>query len=176
MAKKTKTSIHPFTLRAVYLHDSQIRMSDGFDPMIPGQPLVAQFRQVGGRIACQELTPEDGSGKTLRSCVFIPHFDFRYFRKNDKEISESEVGNEANVVAELSADIAVDYIVNLPDNPPEDLLAQWGSSNVLLHAWPYWREFCHSTLARMNLPVTIMPMINLQPPDKPTTTKKNTKK
>jgi len=147
-------------------------MSDGFDPMIPGQPLAAQFRQVGGRISCQELTPKDGSGKTLRSCVFIPHFDFRYFRKSDKEIPESEVGNEAEVVAELSADIAVDYIVNLPENPPEDLLAKWGSSNVLLHAWPYWREFCHSTLSRMNLPVTLMPLIDLQPAGKSVASKK----
>lgn len=176
MAKKEKAIAHPFTLRAVYLHSSQLRMSDNFDPMIPGQQLVGQFRQTGGRISCQELTEVDGKGMLVRSCIFIPHFDFRYFLKHDNEDAQVENVAVENVVAELSADIAVDYIVNLPNNPPEDLLAKWGSSNVLLHAWPYWREYCHSTLARMNLPVTLMPMINLQQATKSPINKKRNRK
>ena len=93
----------------------------------------------------------------------------------------SRKAKEAILAAEITADITTDYQCNTPDFPDEANLLKWGQSNVLLHAWPYWREFCHSTLSRMRLPVTLMPLVGMPPqdaplPEKPGTTKRRRKK
>lgn len=158
-------STHSYTLRALYLRESQTRLGDGFDPTI-GNELIGEFRVLSGEAECRTLdtfTP-DGEKQTWRTCVFSTRFEFRYLLAGK---THPETG-EPMMAAEITALITCDYQCNAPAFPAESDLHKWGQSNVLLHAWPYWREFCHSTLARMQLPVTIMPLAGFTPPPDPT--------
>ena len=155
----------PFTIRAIYLRESHVRMGVDFDPMIVGQQLIGKFRVVGGRADCQEAAPTGSDQEPIRSCRFVTRFEFRYIRPLDGGAAPEEAEEEAHLIAEITADIAVDYLVATPEFPPQDALERWGATNVLLHSWPYWREYCQNTLARMNLPVTVIPLINIMQPD-----------
>ncbi|MBU1664877.1 MAG: hypothetical protein KKG92_05695 [Gammaproteobacteria bacterium] len=172
-------SEHPYALRAIYLKESRTRLGPGFDPTVGGNELIGEFRVLGGEAECRtldSLTP-DGTKETLRTCVFTTQYEFRYLwaGKIDPETQKPVVA------AEITAYITTDYLCNTPDFPLEADLHRWGQSNVLLHAWPYWREFCHTTLARMHLPVTLMPLAGMIPtaaptPEKPGETKRRRKK
>ena len=164
MNQNETSQIVPYTLRTIYIQKSHLRMADNFDPVIPGQPLNGKFRTVGGQITCKELIPENGEGNTIRSCTFVTHFEFRYIRPDEDGAIPQEAEEEAQLVAEISADIAVDYLIGIPEMPSQENLQQWGSGNVLVHAWPYWREYCHAAMSRMNLPVTLMPLLQVKPP------------
>lgn len=158
----------PFTLRTIYIQKGQIRMADSFDPTIPGQNLRGQFRTEGGQITCREFTPENGEGNTVRSCAFVTHFEFRYILATGANPGSQKVAletaEEATFVADISADIVADYMIGAPEIPSSDELQKWGSGNVLIHAWPYWREYCHASMSRMNLPVMLMPLLQINPP------------
>lgn len=168
MSQEETSQVVPYTLRAIYIQKSHLRMADNFDPVIPGQPLHGKFRTVGGQISCKEtkeLTTGDNEGVTIRSCTFVTRFGFRYFRPSEEGAIQQEVEEEARMVAEISVDIAIDYLIGIPEMPSQDDMQQWGASNVLVHAWPYWREYCHDAMTRMNLPVTIMPLLQLNAPN-----------
>lgn len=159
MVEKASSS-HPYALRTIYLKESHTRLGDGFDPTASNE-LIGEFRVLGGEAECRTLdavTP-DGVKQTLRTCVFTTRFEFRYLVAGKTD----PAAQEPVVAAEITACITTDYLCNTPDFPPEAELHKWGQGNVLLHAWPYWREFCHSTLARMHLPVTLIPLAGLTP-------------
>jgi hypothetical protein len=159
MALKSATPL-PYTLRSIYLRSCETRMADAFDPLIPGQPLTGVFRNIAGEVDCRETTLEvEGVPSVIRSCTFKSTFDFAYTSPNvDGEVA-SEADIENNLLARISAEIAVDYSFNGDTFPDAAELQKWASTNVVLHAWPYWREFCHSTMLRMNLPVTMIPLV-----------------
>ena len=149
-------------MHEIYLRGSKNWMSDGFEPTLPGQQLDGKYKVSGDKIICRELTldPDDS---LIGSCVFITNFEFRYFKtiNNDKSVSDQE---DPKLVAEVSAQFAADYLVKGPDTPPEKEFQVWARTAVILHCWPYWREYCQSSLARMHLPVAIMPLM-LMPPN-----------
>jgi hypothetical protein len=147
----------PYTLRAIYLRSSTSRLGDGFDPTILSQELSAALRTGNGQVDCKE-TAVDSSGVTnlIRSCIFTSRFEFAYLTGKAVQTDEEF---EKSLVAQITADIAVDYIFNGDIFPGPDELQHWGQVNVLIHAWPYWREFCHNMLLRMGLPITLIPMI-----------------
>lgn len=160
--KELKIVPHPFSLRAVYLREGRQWISDKFDPLLPGQPLFGQFKSSGSNVAVQEAIENTTDAKPIKSCRFNSNFEFRYLNAlPDKQKKEEEKENNEYLVAEISACFTVDYLIGTPETPPKEKLEQWASTNVLLHCWPYWREFCHSTLLRMNLPVTMMPMMEI---------------
>jgi hypothetical protein len=133
-SKAKKPEPRPFSLRAVYLREGKQWMSDDFDPMLPGQPLSGQFMVSGHKFELQEAVENIPEAKTIRSFRVALGFAFRYLNiQMGTQLKEGE----------------------------EEKLEQWASSNALLHCWPYWREFCHSTLLRMNLPITMMPMMEV---------------
>jgi hypothetical protein len=158
MAKDKKQEPIPFSLRSVYCRAGKQWMAEDFDPMLVGQQLFGQFKSTPHRIDIREVVANTPEAKPIRSCLISTNFQFRYLNTNQAMIAEED-GDEKNFVAEISACFAVDYLIETPETPPQEMLEQWASSNALLHCWPYWREFCHSTLLRMNLPVTIMPMM-----------------
>lgn len=165
MSQEEAAKVVPYTLRAIYIHKSQLRLADEFDPIMPGQPLQGKFRTEGGQVICKEtkeLVSGDDVSATTRSCTFITHFEFRYVQPAD--VAQPDVDTEAYLVAEISADIAIDYLIGVPEMPSQDDMQQWGASNVLLHAWPYWREYCHNAMTRMNLPVSIIPLLQVTAP------------
>lgn len=150
----------PYTLRSIYLRNSTTRMSDRFDPLIPGQPLNGVFRNTPGQVDCQETTLEvDGTSNLIKSCCFKVRFDFAYTdpAHGDQVMTEEDV--EKSLLAQITAEIAVDYQFNGTVFPTSEELQKWANGNVVLHAWPYWREFCHSAMLRMGLPVTLIPLV-----------------
>lgn len=146
-----------FQLRSIYLRNSTIKVSDDFDPVTPNQPLVGKFRIIEGLASCREFQPTDSDGKPVRSCIFVTRFEFIYETK-------TQGNDDPTQVAQLTADIAADYLLLIDEIPDEPTLHRWSQTNVLLHVWPYWREYCQSTLLRMNFPTTVMPMIQIEPP------------
>ena len=155
-------AVLPFTLRSIYVRNSSARIDDHFDPLLPGQQLMPIFRIGEGRCDCRETKyTENDKDAVLRSCAFTTRFEFAYTRPTDGDQPVSDEDIEKLIAAQITADITLDYLINLPSFPDSDALKQWASENVILHAWPYWREFCHSTMLRMNLPVTMIPLFQL---------------
>lgn len=163
--KKTstqKTVPHPFTLRSIYLREGREWIADGFDPTLPGQQLYGQFKTAGTRIDIQEAIENIPNAQPIKTCRITSNFKFRYLNGiSEREADNANDSDDKYLVAEVSASFTVDYLINGQENPPQEKLEQWASSNALLHCWPYWREFCHSTLLRMNLPLTMMPMMEI---------------
>ena len=167
MAKRESSpdTVLPYTIRSIYLRDCTMRMDDGFDPLVPGQRLSAIFRTGQSRVSCRETMLPDGDTQvTVRSCAFTTRFDFAYTKATDDNTAPSDEDIEKAIAAQITADITVDYVINTASFPDQENLNRWAGSNVLLHAWPYWREFCHSTMLRMNLPVTIIPLVQFSAP------------
>ena len=155
-------AVLPFTLRSIYVRNSSTRIDDHFDHLLPGQQLMPIFRTGEGRCECRETKyTENDKDAVFRSCSFTTRFEFAYTRPTDGDQPVSDEDIEKLIAAQITADITLDYLINLPSFPDSDALNQWASGNVILHAWPYWREFCHSTMLRMNLPVTIIPLVQL---------------
>ena len=148
----------PFTLRSIYLRESSTSFHDNFDPLMPGQPLHmrAKFSPTG-YFTTGETSSTSGEPTTI-SYTFLTSFEFDYMAAPASP--SGEVDLTAEPVAKIAAKFAVDYLVNpgapLPD---EDFARQWGGSAAMTHAWPYWREFAHNTLTRMNLPVMLIPLL-----------------
>lgn len=152
--------VQPYMLRSIYLRKSSTRFADNFDPTMPGQPVAGIFRNTSGLAECRETEVEINNERMImRSCAFTTRFDFAYTRPDETNVPSSDEDIEKRLVAQITAEITVDYLFNATEFPDAEALQKWGSTNVLLHAWPYWRELCHSTLLRMNLPVTIMPLV-----------------
>lgn len=158
---KTKKTKHPFSLRAVYLREAKQWLADDFDPILPGQQLFGQFKASSRNVKIQEVIENIENAKPIRSCRFTTNFHFRYLNAPLEKNMTDDMANKS-LVAEITAQFTVDYLIGTPEKPSEEMLKQWASSNALLHCWPYWREFCHSTLLRMNLPVTMMPMMEIK--------------
>jgi len=159
--QKQEQKILPFSLRAVYWREGKQWMSDDFDPMLPGKQLWGQFKASGHRIEVREAVENIPNAKPVRTCLITTNFQFRYLNTPPEKIPKDEDDGKY-LVAEISARITVDYLIETSETPSKENLEQWASRNVALHCWPYWREFCHSTLLRMNLPVTMMPMIVIE--------------
>lgn len=158
---KKKESPLAFSLRSVYLREGKQWMSDDFDPMLPGQQLHGQFKASGHRVEVREAIENIPDAKPIRTCLITTKFQFRYLNtQTDK--SPKDMDDDKYLVAEISTQIAVDYLIETSEAPAKEKLEHWASSNAVLHCWPYWREFCHSTLLRMNLPVIMMPMMVIE--------------
>ena len=150
----------PYSLRSIYLRNCATWMDKNFDPLLPGQELLAIFRTGEGRVDCRESSLQENNKEIkFRSCTFTTCFEFAYTKAGGNNTSQSDEEIEKALIAKVSAEISVDYIINTPDFPDSENLHRWGNSSVVPHAWPYWREFCHSTLLRMNLPVTMIPLV-----------------
>ncbi len=136
-------------------------MSDEFDPMLPGQQMHGQFKLSGHQIQVREAVENIPDAKPVKTCLITISFQFRYVSTLTEEpAADFEDGKD--VIAEISARITADYLIEALEVPAKEKLEQWAVSNALLHCWPYWRELCHSTLLRMNLPVTMMPMMVIE--------------
>ncbi|MDD2776767.1 MAG: hypothetical protein PHU06_12490 [Gallionella sp.] len=160
MNKKKGSESIPFALRSIYLREASQWMSDGFDPSLPKQALVGQFRATGHKIEVLEIIENTANAETIRTCRVTSNFDFRYL-STPPDIQPDVQDDSKYLVAKISAHITVDYLITSDEIPPQEKVQQWASTSALLHCWPYWREFCHSTLLRMNLPVTMMPMMEV---------------
>lgn len=160
MNKKKGSESIPFALRSIYLREAKQWMADSFDPTLPGQPLAGQYRATGHRIEVQEIVENVANAETIRTCKVTSNFDFRYLSTHP-DIQSDIQDDSKYLLAQISASITVDYLITSAEIPTQEKIEQWASTSTLLHCWPYWREFFHSTLLRMNLPVTMMPMMEV---------------
>lgn len=149
----------PLQLIAIYLRQSQMRMDEHFDPLLPGQELHPKFRTESRPPKIAKRTGPNG--ELIQACTFEIGFGFRY----DAPPREGEGGENATddrTLAEVTADVAISYLIVDSQATDAEQIAQWGQTSALIHAWPYWREFNHSALTRMGLPITLMPLLDIQ--------------
>lgn len=150
----------PFNLRSIYIRESSISFAESFDPLIPGQPLVMQvaFAPAGYRISDTEVKSPNGSDAL--SYTFITEFDFAYHLGTVEQLSQATQLDINNAVARISVKIATDYLLEKETGSLDnaDVVAS-AQSAALIHAWPYWREFAHNMMMRMNLPVMMIPLL-----------------
>lgn len=148
----------PFSIRAIYIKNSEMKMSDSFDPIVSNQPLHAFNKVHAGNAAIREIShiSENGVESKSKSAIFGISFSFGY--RNQEFFDESSDSSKDFLVF-ISAEIIADYSINTDAAPSNEQLTQWGQRNVILHCWPYWREFCSNAQLRMGLPVTMVPLI-----------------
>lgn len=164
MAELETPSTLPLALRSIYLRESSTRFRENFDPLKPGQPLQmqAKFAPIGYLVNGD--MPIDGGEVVPRSYTFLTQFEFNYFAGPFDTSVPIESIDTSDPVAKITAQIGVDYLVTPGETTPtEDRLHSWANSAALVHAWPYWREFAHNTMMRMNLPVMMIPLLVTTP-------------
>lgn len=160
MSIQPQAAILPLKLRAIYVRHAASVIASDFDPLTPGQPLSVNHNFTPTGYLLQGRRDDNGQPGHPASCMFLIDFNAVYLSDQAKQRT-SDTGTEMDgAVARIHATLAVDYILN-PDAPfPTDqFFAHWGKSSALVHSWPYWREYCHSTMLRMNLPVVIVPLL-----------------
>lgn len=151
-----------FTLRNIFIRSSNTSLAEWFDPQLPNQRLRGAFRSDTGKIKQKTLTEHRETGdKTQLFIEFSTRFEFAYLTANGDDEPHDDELDESHLAAKITAEIAVDYLVGSDTFPDEQTNKTWAESNALLHCWPYWREFCHNTMLRMNLPVMIIPLIQI---------------
>lgn len=83
---------------------------------------------------------------------------FHVLTKGDFKFRPS--AESTKVIASVTCDFALDYAIRRDDllsKLTEDDLLQFAGLNGIRNAWPYMREYCQSTLARMQLPQFTLP-------------------
>lgn len=148
-----------FAINTVIFRNSKTVISDDFDPTIPGIELIGSFRIANQTYAIKtkKYMDENEASAELHTAQFTTAYAFRY---QTQEQDQAGNGNpESQFVVEITAEIVSEYFVDEAIQLPNDTLNLWGGRNVLLHTWPYWREFVQSSLFKMGLPGMTMPIL-----------------
>jgi len=159
----------PFNVRAIFFRGCEWKMDDDFDPLRAGQPLLGHFAVAPKSYTAATLHIDAPEPREVRAYAFATTLDFTYrLGEADKTYDEAAV-EKLKIVASMSATLVADYLLaDRADQPDAAVLENWLRGPSLAHIWPYWREFCHSTMLRMNLPVTIIPLMVMGPkPERP---------
>lgn len=145
-------AIQHFTLRGIYLRESQVSMREGFMPHVrkdlPGTFRITQQEIIKGEDINQ-------AGDKTPFCTIITCFEFGYL---ENQLDDPSQITAQDFIASITAKIAADYIIQDAEQLTDEALQQWAGINTLLHTWPYWREYCQTTQMRMNLPAHLMPL------------------
>lgn len=165
----------PFLLRAIYLRESHTKLDDEFDPLKAGQRLNGQFSSSAEHYSVTYESDSEDAPAIARACTFSTKFEFVIRLVEEGGQSPNPDPASAKVAATITACMAVDYLLKPgAKEPTPEFLERYGRSAAVVHKWPYWREFCHSTMLRMHLPLMMVPL--LAPPGLQTTpSKKNSK-
>ena len=62
----------------------------------------------------------------------------------------------------VTADYHVRYSHASDLNPTDEELAAFGRCNALFNTWPYFREFVHAAMSRMELPPLLIPLLKME--------------
>ena len=160
MSKPAVTPLFPLNLRAIYIRESETKIDPDFDPLVPGQQLVGQskFSSQAYTVVSEKATKD--ASPIAQSCAFTTKFEFLYRLGDGSDPGPTADLSQLKLAATISVSIAADYAI-APGSQKLDkeFLSLWGQSTVLTHVWPYWREYCHSTMTRMNLPLMLVPLM-----------------
>lgn len=163
MSESPVKKLPPFTLRAIYLRGSQVTFEENFDPLKAGQQLNIESKFSPHSYSISGELSDTGSGHVARAYTFLTEFETSYFLAAGAPATKAIPLNPATPVVRINAIFASDYLIapNSGDLSEEDTKA-WANSAALMHSWPYWREFSHSTMMRANMPVVLVPMMVAQ--------------
>jgi hypothetical protein len=153
-------AIDNLSILMVYLYSSEVKTQNGFDPLIPNQELIAQYNILTKSCYAKEFQDETAIKRT--TLVYQTEARMRYIKgpisEEIKQSADNDKFLDERVVAEITAVFVSEYLINGEDELPQDAVLEFGRLNVPHQIWPYWREYCQSTCARMALPVSILPM------------------
>ncbi|MGZ8190056.1 MAG: hypothetical protein ACXWTS_02375 [Methylococcaceae bacterium] len=153
-------AIDNLSIQMVYLHSTEAKIYNGFDPLIPNQELIGQYNIATQSCSVKELQEE--TGIKHKFLVYQTEARMRYLKgpiSDDlKESLENEEQLDKLIASEIVAIFVSEYAIKCDEELPQDSILEFGRINVPHQVWPYWREYCHSTCARMSLPVSILPM------------------
>lgn len=85
----------------------------------------------------------------------LPGNAFKVIQKYSLEAKPKEENDITYL--RISCEFAVIYDSKV--KPTAKVFAIFKDSNLRLNTWPYFREFVHNTIARMNLPPMIAPLL-----------------
>lgn len=155
-----QTAIDNLAIQMVYLHSSNARICNGFDPLIPNQELIGQYNINTKSFYIKDLQDEVGSKHKF--LVYQTEAHMRYLKapipedlKNNLESDELD----KLMASEIVAIFVSEYAITCDEELSQEAIFEFGRINVPHQIWAYWREYCHSTCARMSLPVSILPML-----------------
>jgi hypothetical protein len=147
----------------VYLHSTETKLHNNFDPLISNQKLNGQFRINTKKIELKNVINE--SGENQQFIRFNVEAIMRYVMPPiSKEVQDNEDLLSKQLASSIKAIFVAEYRVVNDLEIPKEALAEFGKFNVPYNVWPYWREYCQSTCSRMSLPVIVIPLLRM-PPD-----------
>lgn len=111
---------------------------------IAAPPQADVEAEIGHKSSVLQRPDKDGS--------FLIRTDFKFSIKQD----------DGKTPVTIKAGFELNYSLpaNLKSTPTE--LEEFGRSNAIFNAWPYWREYLQSTLVRMGLPAFTLPVYRIQ--------------
>lgn len=147
----------PFLLRSIYVRRSESRLAEHFDPLKGGQRMKSALEGRATAFRVNDYGGQDGFGRTV---TFLIHVSFAYLDEDVDVTAPAETIGEEHKLAVIVTEIAADYAIVEGAEPSLEDMQAWGEGAVFVHAWPYWREHCHTTLLRMALPATVVPFLD----------------
>ena len=152
-------AIDNLAIEMIYLHSTNARICNGFDPLIPNQELIGQYGINTKSCAVKER--QEDSGIKHKFLVYQTEARMRYLKApipDELKSLENEEQLNKLVAVEIEAVFVSEYVIKCTEELPKDAVLEFGRINVPHQVWSYWREYCHSTCARMSLPISILPM------------------
>ena len=152
-------------IRAVFLHQSSVRVKDGFFPQFSEDPelrLIPQYR--AGPIRQHSVISVSQDDDAFKTIIFFFAAGVRLVDSRKLNAQDNRLEDEADAVyAEITATFGVQYRFEeeLGENELGDAFKEFSRFNVGYHAWPYWREYVQSTSARIGIPPIPVPMFLL---------------
>lgn len=146
----------------VYLHSTETRLFNDFDPLIPNQKLQGQFKINTVKTDLKNVVNEKGENQ--RFVRFHVEAIMQYVKTPIPEGTEEDEGLMSKQLASLiKANFVAEYNVVNDMDIPEEALIEFAKHNAPYNIWPYWREYCQSTCSRMALPVIVIPLLRMAP-------------
>ncbi len=143
-----RSACQKLNIEGIRLIDSTIHVKEDFEQRASNKELIAQqLRNVSAVSADEEE----------RLYSFKVHFGLRVVSKDDLE---QVVKNNDNslVLSEITATFNLFYSASEP--LLEEEKQEFALQNAIFNAWPYWREFVHSTCNRMGVSPFNVPLLN----------------
>ena len=90
--------------------------------------------------------------------LFVVRVDFSFLGHRD---GDKRARAASSAVVSISVSYELTYRIPTNMSTSTEALTEFAKANGVFNAWPYFREFVHSALARMGLPPFILPVYRL---------------
>ncbi len=91
--------------------------------------------------------------------------DFVLEQSNDEDGDGQTPADSQGERLSITATFRLDYRVPDAGEFTDEQLSAFGQVNGVYNAWPFWREYVYSTMARLGLPPITMPVLHLGEPE-----------